>query len=181
MVNQMKRQLPPFVHSYPAPVVLIGCGTIEEPNIITCSWFGTVCSEPPTVSVSIRRNRFSFMPIHISSEFTANLPRLSDLETVKFCGTKSGREVNKFEALGFTPALCPPLKSAPMIAECPLTLACRVKHELELGTHHIFIAEVLSIHCDEERARPSQRPDPKPEDQIVYLDGKYWGLYRLEG
>ena len=176
----MKTQLLPSVHSYPAPVVLIGCGTVEEPNIITCSWFGTVCSEPPMVSVSIRKNRYSYKPVHISGEFTANLPRSTDIEVVKYCGTKSGRDVDKFEALGLTPIPCPLLKSAPMIAECQLVLACKVKHELELGTHQIFTAEVVAIHCGEERARKSQRPDPKPEEQIVYLDGKYWGLQRLE-
>ena len=176
----MKTQLLPSVHSYPAPVVLIGRGTIDEPNIITCSWFGTVCSEPPMISVSIRQNRHSYKLVHTSGEFTANLPFTENLEIVKFCGTKSGRDVNKFEELGLTPVPCSPLKSAPMIAECSLVLACKVKHEMELGTHHIFIAEVVNIHCDEERARKSQRPDPKSENQIVYLDGQYWGLHRLE-
>jgi len=175
----MKIQLPPSVHSYPAPAVLIGCGTVDSPNIITCAWFGTTCSEPPMVSVSIRKNRHSYQPVHISGEFTANLPRVADLEIVKYCGTKSGSEVNKFEALGLTAVPCPPLESAPMIAECPLVLACKVRHEIELGTHNVFIAEVMSIHCDESRARPSKRPSSKPEDQIVYIDGKYWGLHRI--
>ena len=176
----MKIQLPPSVHSYPAPAVLIGCGTVDEPNLITCSWFGTVCSEPPMVSVSIRKNRFSYPLVHRLAEFTANIPKIEDLEKVKLCGTKSGREVNKFEELGITPVNCVPLKYAPMIDECQLVLACRVKHELELGSHHIFIAEVLKIHCNESFARPSQRPDPFPEDQLVYLDGKYWRLVNVE-
>jgi len=172
----MKIQIPPSVHSFPAPVILIGCGTLEKPNIITCSWFGTVCSEPPMVSVSIRRNRFSYNPIHIYGEFTANIPQKSDIDIVKYCGTKSGRDVNKFADLGLAPVACPPLKNAPMISECQLVLACKVKHELELGTHNIFIAEVLSIHCEEERVRQSQRPAPHPQEQVVYLDGKYWVL-----
>ncbi|MDP8229033.1 MAG: flavin reductase family protein [Candidatus Electryoneaceae bacterium] len=175
----MKIQIPPSVHSYPAPVILIGCGTIDKPNIITCSWFGTVCSEPPMVSVSIRRNRHSYNPIHISGEFTVNIPQTTDIDIVKYCGTKSGRDVNKFTELGLTPAICPPLRVAPMISECPLVLACKVKHELELGTHNIFIAEVMSIHCEEDRVRKSQRPDTNPEDQVVYLDGKYWTLDHL--
>ncbi len=128
------------------------------------------------VSVSIRRSRFSGPLVHRYGEFTVNIPRTADLEVVKFCGSESGKDVNKFESLGLTPVPCPPLKDAPMIAECPLVLACRVRHELELGSHHIFIAEVVSIHCDSERARPSGHPDPAPAEQIVYLDGRYWGL-----
>ena len=132
------------------------------------------------VSVSIRKSRFSYPLVHKLAEFTANMPRLSDLETVKYCGTKSGRDVNKFTELGLMPAACPPLNFAPMIDEFPLSLACRVKYEMELGSHHIFIAEVVKIHCDMALVRPSQRPDPFSEEQVVYLDGKYWRLKPAE-
>ena len=175
----MKVELPPSVHSYPAPAVLIGCGTLDKPNLITCSWFGTVCSEPPTVSVSIRKERYSYGPIHESREFSVNIPQVTDLESIKYCGTKSGRDVDKFRELGLTAQACSPLKCAPMITECPLVLACRVKHELELGSHNIFIAEIVKIHCSDDRARPSNRPDPQPENQVVYLDGRYWGLHLI--
>jgi len=170
----MKTQIPPYVHCFPAPAILIGCGTVEKPNLITCSWFGTVCSEPPQVSVSIRKNRFSFPLVSESGEFTANIPKISNLEWVEYCGTKSGRETNKFADLGLTPVPCPPLKTAPMIAECPITLACKVKHELSLGSHNIFIAEVVAIHCDGELVRKDGKADPFPEEQIVYLNKKYW-------
>ena len=176
----MKIQLSPFVHSYPAPAVLIGCGSVSQPNIIACSWFGTVCSEPPMVSVSVRESRFSYHLIHESREFTANMPRVGDLNIVKYCGTKSGSEVNKFKELGLVPLPCPPLKSAPMIAECFLVLACKVRHELHLGSHHIFIADVVSVHCDENVRRPSKSPDPCPAEQMVYLDGKFWTLKPIE-
>jgi len=132
------------------------------------------------VSISIRRSRFSYPLVHKLAEFTANIPRVADLEAVKYCGTKSGRDVNKFRELGLTPVNSPPLEFAPMIDEFPLALACRVKHELGLGSHHIFIAEVVGIHCDQSLVRPSQRPDPFPEEQIVYLDGKYWRLKQVE-
>jgi len=152
----MKTQIHPYVHCFPAPAILIGCGTVEKPNLITCSWFGTVCSEPPQVSVSIRENRFSFPLVSESGEFTANIPKISNLEWVEYCGTKSGRETNKFTDLGLTAVPCPPLKTAPMIEECPITLACRVKHELSLGV------------------RKDGKADPFPEEQIVYLNKKYW-------
>ncbi|MBM3324607.1 MAG: flavin reductase family protein [Calditrichaeota bacterium] len=178
--EQKKIQLPPFVHSYPAPAVLIGCGSISKPNLIACSWFGTVCSEPPMVSVSVRETRFSYQLIHETREFTANLPQVTDIEAINYCGTQSGAEVNKFKQLGLTPLPCPPLKSAPMIAECFFVLGCRVKHELQLGSHFIFIADVVSVLCDERLSRPSKAPDPCPTEQVVYLDGKFWTLKAIE-
>ena len=172
----MKSQLPPYVNPFPAPVILIGCGTLEKPNIITCSWFGTVASDPPTVSVSLRKERFSYPLIHETGEFTANIPRKSELEAAIYCGTKSGRNGDKFEALGLTAAPCPPLQQAPMIAECSLVLACKVKHELSLGSHNIFIAEVVNVHCDEAMVRGEKSADPFPQQQLVWLDKKYWTL-----
>jgi flavin reductase (DIM6/NTAB) family NADH-FMN oxidoreductase RutF len=179
-VELKKIQLPPFVHSYPAPAVLIGCGTVGKPNLIACSWFGTVCSEPPMVSVSVRDKRYSYHLIHETREFTANLPRVTDIEAINYCGTHSGSEVNKFKQLGWTPLPCPPLKSAPMIGECFFVLGCRVKHELQLGSHCIFIGDVVSVHCDENLCRPSKAPDPCAEEQVVYLDGKFWTLRLVE-
>ncbi len=176
----MKVQLPPYVHSYPAPAVLIGCGTVEKPNLITCAWFGTVCSEPPTVSVSIRPERFSYPLVKESGEFTVNIPKVDQLDAVKHCGTVSGRDENKFETLGWKPVPCPPLEKAPMAEDCFLNLGCKVKNELNLGTHTIFIAEVVSIYTDESNDRPSGRPDPLPEEQVVYLDGRYWKLTPAE-
>ena len=173
-------KFPPFVHSFPAPAVLIGCGTIEHPNIITCSWFGTVCSEPPMVSVSVRKPRFSYHLIHETREFTANLPFRSQIDIIEYCGTKSGRDVDKFKELGLTAAPCPPLEHAPMIAECFLVLACKVTQTLELGSHDVFIAEVVSIHGDVKSILPNGRPDPRPSEQVVYLNGKYWSLTDIQ-
>jgi flavin reductase (DIM6/NTAB) family NADH-FMN oxidoreductase RutF len=176
----MKTQINPYVHCFPAPVVLIGCGTVDKPNLITCSWFGTACSKPPTVYVSIRESRYSFPLIREIGEFTANIPRISDLDAAIHCGTKSGRDTNKFEDLNFTPVACPPLKNAPMIAECSLVLACKVNHEIPLGSHNMFIAEVVNIHCDEPIVRDDGKADPFPEDQITWLNKKYWSLKLLK-
>ncbi|MBU0519102.1 flavin reductase family protein [bacterium] len=176
----MKAQILPYVHSFPAPAVLIGCGTVAKPNLITCSWFGTVCSEPPMVSVSIRDNRFSYPLVQESGEFTVNIPRSSQLDWVIHCGTKSGRDTQKFADLGITPVACPALDSAPMIEECSLVLACKVKHQQKLGTHDIFIAEIVKIYCDEELVKPNGKADCFPEDQIVYLDKRYFIPKRLK-
>jgi len=175
-----KIEIPGYVHQYPAPAVLIGTGSIEKPNLITCSWFGTVNSEPPMVSVSIRPGRFSYPNVMATEEFTVNIPSVQHLNIVKHCGSHSGRDHNKFEKLNLTPADCAPLQSAPMIKEFPLVLACKVKENIELGTHTLFIAEIVAIHSSEENVRPSGRVDPKSKEQLVYLDGRYWRLTPAE-
>jgi flavin reductase (DIM6/NTAB) family NADH-FMN oxidoreductase RutF len=175
----MKTSLPPFVHSYPAPVVLIGCGTLEKPNLVTCSWFGTVCSEPPMVGLAVRSSRYSYGLIHERRAFSVNVPRASELTAVVRCGTVSGRRHDKFRELALTPVPCPPLKDTPMIAEFCLSLACGVRHELELGSHTLFIAEVLAVHGEPVPGETVERPQLHIEEQIVYLDRKYWALHLL--
>jgi len=176
----MKKQLPPYVHAWPAPVVLVGCGSVPRPNLITISWFGVVCSIPPMVSIAVRPTRFSFKLIQESGEFTVNLPIASQLSAAKLCGEKSGRDLDKVQSLGWTPAPCPPLDQAPMIQECFLSLGCRVKQELPLGTHHLFISEVVVVYADESNIRREGRADPVPESQIVWVDKKYFSLHPLE-
>lgn len=169
----MKKLLPPFVHSYPAPAVLVGCGSMQKPNLITCSWFGTVCSEPPMVSLAVRGSRYSCRLIHESRAFSVNIPHAANVKDVIHCGTVSGSSHDKFRDLGLTPALCMPLENTPMIAEYRLSLACRVHHELALGSHDVFIAEVIGVHGEE---LADQRPRLFADEQVVYLDGKYWQL-----
>lgn len=180
MRNFMKTPLPPFVHSFPAPAVLIGCGSVEKPNLITVSWFGTVCSEPPMVSVAIRRSRHSYHLVHESGEFTVNIPRVTDLKAVQYCGAVSGKNMNKFAKLGLTAVPCPPLTGAPMIAEFFLNLACQVQHEIHLGSHHLFIADVVGVHGERPSGDLAQRPQLRPAEQLAYLDCKYWGLMAIE-
>jgi flavin reductase (DIM6/NTAB) family NADH-FMN oxidoreductase RutF len=130
------------------------------------------------VSISVRKPRFSHHLISEYGEFTVNLPRVQDLEAVKYCGTKSGRDCNKFADLKLTPLPCPPLKHAPMIAEFFHTLACRVHQVIELGTHDLFIAEVVGVYHREEDRRTS-RPNPHCEEQLVFLDAKFWRLAEI--
>lgn len=179
-VTQMKKQIPPSVHNWPAPAVLVGCGTTSQPNIITISWFGTVNSVPPMVSVSIRPSRHSFKLIQRSGEFTVNIPRLSDIKSVILAGEKSGRDTDKFRELKLTALSCPPLLTAPMIAESFLSLGCKLKKELPLGTHHIFIGEIVCAYCEEEFIRPDGSVNPSPESQFVWLDKSYWRLKPIE-
>jgi len=176
----MKVQVPPFAQGWPAPVMLVGCGSKANPNIITISWFATVCSDPPTVSISVRPSRYSFDLIRSSGEFTLNVPLSGDLAAAKLCGEKSGREVRKFDALNLTPVECPPLDAAPMIAEFPLSLGCIIQKEVPLGTHHMFIARIVSAWCDENLKRDQATPLLLPEQQMVWIAKQYWGLTPLE-
>jgi len=176
----MKTSLPPFVHSFPAPAVLIGCGTLDKPNLISVSWFGTVCSDPPMVCVGIRQSRHSYRLVHESREFTVNIPRVSDLKAVQYCGSVSGRSINKFAELGLTAVPCPPLEEAPMVAEFFLNLACQVEHEIHLGSHYLFIANVVGVHGERQTGDFSHRPQLRSAEQLAYLDGKYWGLKPIE-
>lgn len=174
-------QVKPYVHQFTAPAVLIGCGTATHPNLITCSWFGVVASEPPQVAVGIRPGRFSHHLVEESGEFSVIVPTADQLEIVKQCGSLSGRDGDKLERLGLSAAPCPPLEQAPMIEEAEIALACRVKHQLELGSHTLYIGEVVAVHGREENIRPSGRLDPHPASQIAYLDGRYWSLAPLGG
>ena len=127
------------------------------------------------VSVSVRKSRFSHHLIVENDEFTVNLPRVSDLDAVKYCGVKSGRDCNKFVDLKLTPLACSPLEHAPMIAEFFHVLGCRVRQVIELGSHDMFVADVVCTYVREQDKR-TVRPDPRSEEQLVYLDGKYWQL-----
>ncbi len=132
------------------------------------------------VSVSIRPARFSYKLVLHSGEFTINIPRQSDLVAVKLCGESSGRQVDKFRELKLTPLPCPPLLSAPMIAESIISFGCRVRKDLPLGSHQLFIADIVSMYCEQDLMRGDGSVDPKAAEQLVWLDSAYWGLRKLE-
>ena len=132
------------------------------------------------VGLAVRQSRHSYRLIHESREFTVNIPRAADLKAVQYCGAVSGRDVRKFAELGLSAVSCPPLDNAPMVAEFFLNLACKVQHEMHLGSHHLFIADVVGVHGEPQTGDLSHRPDLRPAEQIAYLNGKYWGLKSIE-
>ncbi len=132
----------------PVPAVMVSCAGPEEgarPNIITIAWAGTVNSDPPMVSVSVRKNRFSHHIIKESGEFVVNLVDQERCKAVDFCGVRSGKDVDKWQACGLTPMPAIGMTHAPAIAECPAYLACKVRQVLELGSHDMFIGEVVGV------------------------------------
>lgn len=133
---------------YPLPAVMVSCGSSpDEYNIITIAWTGTVCTDPPMCYISIRPSRHSYQIIKKNREFVINLTTEKLARAADWCGVKSGRDFNKFKEMKLTPAESNKVK-APAIAESPVSIECRVTDIIELGIHHMFLAEVLSVQAD---------------------------------
>jgi flavin reductase (DIM6/NTAB) family NADH-FMN oxidoreductase RutF len=167
---------------YPAPLALVSCGDNPKNfNIITIAWAGTLCSEPPMAYISVRPSRYSHEIIKKTGEFVINLPNVKLARATDYCGVKSGREVNKFSHLKLTPLPSEQVK-APLIAECPLNIECRVTEIKPLGSHDMFMAQVLAIHADEKYLdKKSGALDLKAADLICYSHGKYYALGKQLG
>ncbi|MFX0122423.1 MAG: flavin reductase family protein [Candidatus Hodarchaeota archaeon] len=151
-MNAKKDLYGPTVAWFLAPVVLVSCTNEKKANIITIAWTGVVCSKPPLISISIRPSRFSYELISSSREFVINIPTLEQLKETNFCGSKSGKDTDKWTACGFTPEKGIKV-SAPLIKECPVNIECKVVKTLgDIGTHTIFIGEVLEVHVNSQIA-----------------------------
>lgn len=132
----------------PIPPVLVSCGTPEAPNVFTVAWAGIVNTHPPRVSISVRPSRHSYGLIQQSGEFVINLPTTALARAVDWCGVKSGRDVNKFEAMGLT-ALPASQVGCPLVGESPVNLECKVFQQIPLGTHDLFLADVVAVNVSE--------------------------------
>ncbi|MDR0789348.1 MAG: flavin reductase family protein [Bacteroidales bacterium] len=162
---------------YPLPAVMVSCGqTIEEYNIITVAWVGTLSSEPPMCYVSIRKSRHSHKIISASKCFVINLTTESLARATDWCGVKSGRQHNKFVSMGLTPVKAPHI-AAPMIDESPLCIECEVVEIRELGSHDCFIAKVVGVNADERYIDAKTGEFNLEKAQLLtYSHGKYYGL-----
>jgi flavin reductase (DIM6/NTAB) family NADH-FMN oxidoreductase RutF len=171
-----KKQLPSQTLLIPLPVVMVSCQSEGKPNIITLAWVGVVCSEPPMVGISIRPSRHSFGIIKESKEFVLNIVNEDLVKQADFCGSYSGREVDKFKELNLTPIIGEKVK-APLIKESPINLECQVKDIIELGTHHLFLGEIIATHINEEYLDVKGNPDIAKLKPIVYCTKahQYWG------
>lgn len=158
---------------YPLPAVLVSVADREgNTNLFTVAWTGTVCSDPPMVSISVRPERYSYHMIEETGEFVVNLTTEALAYATDYCGVKSGRDVDKWRKMNLTPVAGEHVR-APMVAESPVNLECKVTQKLELGTHHMFLARVLAVHADErymDRDGRFHLNDAKP---LVYSHGRY--------
>jgi flavin reductase (DIM6/NTAB) family NADH-FMN oxidoreductase RutF len=166
----------------PVPVVLVSCGGMKtwKPNLITIAWIGSVCSDPPMLSISVRPERYSHAIIRDTGEFVVNVPSAEQARAVDWCGVVSGREVDKFAGIGLTPG--PALKAGcPIVSECPLNIECRVRKTLELGSHTMFVAQVIAVQVSSELVDARGRLRLEKGGLIAFAHGHYFALGRHIG
>jgi flavin reductase (DIM6/NTAB) family NADH-FMN oxidoreductase RutF len=166
----------------PAPAVLVSCGGTAEwrPNLLTIAWAGNVCSDPAMLSISVRPERYSYPIIAAMREFVVNVPAAAQARTVDWCGVVSGRDLDKFAGAGLTPA--PALKvRPPIVLECPLNIECRVRKSLELGSHTMFVAEVVAVQVTEALIDARGRLRIEEAGLLAYAHGNYFALGRELG
>ena len=166
---------------YPLPAVMVSVrGKNGEDNIITVAWAGTVCTNPPMVSISVRPERYSYQMIKESGAFVINLTTEDLCYATDYCGVRSGRDVDKFKEMKLTKVEAEEI-SAPMIGESPVNIECKVEQVLELGSHHMFLAKVVAVHADEAYMDERGRFDLNRAKPIVYSHGEYFGIGKKQG
>lgn len=161
---------------YPLPVVMISCQRGDErPNIITVAWAGTICSDPVMVSISVRKERYSYPIIKETGEFVINLVNKELVYATDFCGVRSGRDVDKFSEMKLTPRPSVHI-NAPSIEESPLNLECKVVEIKELGTHDMFIAQVVGVTVDDKYMDSTGKFNLNHSELVTYSHGEYFLL-----
>ncbi len=176
-----KQQWKPGNMLYPLPVVMVSVRDGEgKDNIITVAWAGTVCTNPPMVSISVRPERYSYHMLKESGEFVINLTTEELCRAADYCGVKSGRDVDKFRELGLKKEEAS-VVGAPMIGQSPVNIECRVTKVEELGSHHMFLARVEAVHADEAWMDEKGRFDLNKSLPVAYSHGEYYGLGRKLG
>lgn len=178
----MKVNWKPGTVIYPLPAVLVSCGeTADEYNLVTVAWTGTVCTNPPMCYISLRPERHSYGIIRRTGEFVINLTTEELARATDWCGVRSGRDCDKFAETGLTPLPGVAVK-APVVAEAPISIECRVKQILPLGSHDMFLAEVVNVQADERYLDPGTgRFSLERARPIVYSHGAYFRLGEFIG
>lgn len=158
---------------YPLPVVMVSLADKNgKSNIITVAWAGTICTNPPMVSISVRPERFSHGILKETGEFVINLTTKDLAFATDYCGVKSGRDVDKFKEMGLT-AIPAEKIACPMIEESPVNIECKVRQVMELGSHDMFIADVVAVHADEKYMDEKHKFHLEAAEPIVYSHGAY--------
>lgn len=178
----MKQSWKPGTMIYPLPAVLVSCGaTPEEYNLFTVAWTGTVCTNPPMCYISVRPERHSYEIIKRTGEFVINLTTKRLARATDWCGVRSGRDYDKFSQMGLTPTSAE-IVTAPVVEESPVAIECRVKQIVPLGSHDMFLADVVNVLVDEEYIdAESGRLDLQRAEPITYCHGEYFSLGEVIG
>ena len=165
---------------YPLPAVMVSCGTMEESNIITVAWTGIINTDPAMCYISVRPTRHSYEMIKKPGEFVINLTTKDLAYATDWCGVKTGAKVDKFKEMKLTKEKAN-FVNCPMIKESPVSVECKVKEIRELGSHHMFVAEILGINADEKYINENGAFDISKCDLIAYSNGNYYSLGKKIG
>lgn len=165
---------------YPLPAVMVSCGTMEKSNIITVAWTGIINTDPAMCYISVRPTRYSYEMIKKTGEFVINLTTKDLAYATDWCGVKTGAKVDKFKEMKLTKEKAN-FVNCPMIKESPVSVECRVKEIRELGSHHMFVAEILGINADEKYINENGAFDISKCDLIAYSNGNYYSLGKKIG
>ena len=160
---------------YPLPAVLVTCGTMENANVLTVAWTGTICTEPAMTYISIRKERYSYELIQKTKQFVLNLTTKDLAYATDFCGVKGGRDMDKFEACHLTKEKAN-FVECPLIKESPISIECEVVEIKDLGSHTMFLAKVLGVDADEKFLEEDGRFAFEKAEPIAYSHGKYYTL-----
>lgn len=177
MTKDLKREMRPGEMLYPVPVVMATLGEGDEANIITIAWTGIINSKPPMTYISVRKERHSHPILSKTGEFVINLCTEELVKATDYCGVKSGRDVDKFKEMGLTKEPADIVK-CPMIKESPINLECKVTQVVELGSHDMFMAEIVKVHAAEELFDEEGRMDPVKAGLVAYIHGEYYPVKR---
>lgn len=178
----MKQSWKPGTMIYPLPAVLVSCGESEqEYNLFTVAWTGTVCTNPPMCYISVRPERHSYEIIKRTGEFVINLTTASLARATDWCGVRSGRDYDKFSEMGLK-AESAAIVKAPVVAESPVSIECRVRQVIQLGSHDMFLADVVNVLVDEEYINPETgKLELECAEIITYSHGEYFRLGEMIG
>lgn len=173
----MKQDWKPGTTIYPLPAALVTCGSCEgEYNIITVAWVGTICTNPPMCYISVRPERHSYPILKKNMEFVINLTTKDMAFATDWCGVRSGKNYNKFQEMKLTPGKAA-MVQAPLIEESPLCIECRVKEIVALGSHHMFIADVVNVKADDKYLNSETgKFELAQSNLLVYAHGGYYEL-----
>jgi len=178
-----RKSLSPTTLLFPTPVVLVTCvDETGKPNIITLAWVGVVNSDPPMIGISIRLERYSHACVKRSREFVVNLPSEEMVRKVDACGVLSGKETDKFSSMGWKQVPAQKVKP-PLIDECGVQMECKVKEVISLGSHDLFLGEIVALHVKEEVQKEKGRIDITKALPLVFCPGanEYWSLGKCIG
>ena len=166
---------------YPLPVVMVSMADEEgKTNIITVAWAGTICTNPPMLSISVRPERYSYDILKRTGEFVVNLTTEELAYATDYCGVKSGRDVDKFREMNLHVEKASQVQ-APLIAESPVNIECKVRKIEELGSHHMFLADVVAVNVDEAYLNEKNKLELEKSKPIIYSHGEYYRLGNLLG